>query len=91
MVRSLSQMVQTNPNGDWGVHSFAIVDEVDSILIDMARTPLIISAADAKPSERYHQANEIIKSLIKDTDYEIEEKYKNVTLTDLGIEELKDF
>ncbi|HOV97488.1 MAG TPA: preprotein translocase subunit SecA, partial [bacterium] len=85
MVRSLSQMVQTNPNGDWGVHSFAIVDEVDSILIDMARTPLIISAADAKPSERYHQANEIIKSLIKDTDYEIEEKYKNVTLTDLGI------
>ena len=85
MVRSLSQMVQTNPNGDWGVHNFAIVDEVDSILIDMARTPLIISAADAKPSERYHQANEIIKSLIKDTDYEIEEKYKNVTLTDLGI------
>ena len=85
MVRSLSQMVQTNPNGDWGVHNFAIVDEVDSILIDMARTPLIISAADAKPSERYHQANEIIKSLIKDTDYEMEEKYKNVTLTDLGI------
>jgi len=85
MVRSLSQMVQTNPNGNWGVHNFAIVDEVDSILIDMARTPLIISAADAKPSERYHQANEIIKSLIKDTDYEMEEKYKNVTLTDLGI------
>jgi preprotein translocase subunit SecA len=85
MVRSLSQMVQTNANGEWGVHNFAIVDEVDSILIDMARTPLIISAADAKPSERYHQANEIMKSLIKDTDYEIEEKYKNVTLTDLGI------
>jgi preprotein translocase subunit SecA len=85
MVRSLSDMVQTNPNGDWGVHNYAIVDEVDSILIDMARTPLIISTADSKPSERYHQANGIVKSLIKDTDYEVEEKYKNVTLTDLGI------
>ena len=85
MVRSLLEMVQTNPNGDWGVHNFAIVDEVDSILIDMARTPLIISTADAKPSDRYHQANSIIKSLIKDTDYEMEEKYKNVTLTDLGV------
>lgn len=85
MVRSLSDMVQTNPNGDWGVHNFAIVDEVDSILIDMARTPLIISAPDSKPSERYHQANGIVKSLIKDTDYEVEEKYKNVSLTDLGI------
>ncbi len=85
MVRSLSEMVQTNPNGDWGVHNFAIVDEVDSILIDMARTPLIISTADAKPSDRYHQANSIIKSLIKDTDYEMEEKYRNVTLTDLGV------
>lgn len=85
MARSLPEMVQTNHNGGWGVHNFAIVDEVDSILIDMARTPLIISTADAKPSERYHQANGIVKSLIKDTDYELEEKYRNVTLTDLGI------
>jgi len=85
MAPRLGDMVQTNPNGDWGVHTFAIVDEVDSILIDMARTPLIISAADSKPSERYHQANDIIRSLIKDTDYEVEEKFKNVTLTDLGI------
>jgi len=85
MVSRLDEMVQTNPNGDWGVHNYAIVDEVDSILIDVARTPLIISAADSKPSERYHQSNAIITSLIKDTDYEIEEKYKNVSLTDLGI------
>jgi len=84
MAPRLGDMVQTNPNGDWGVHTFAIVDEVDSILIDMARTPLIISAADSKPSERYHQANDIIRSLIKDTDYEVEEKFKNVTLTDFG-------
>ena len=85
MVARLDDMVQTNPNGDWGVHNFAIVDEVDSILIDVARTPLIISAADSKPSERYHQSNAIIKSLIKDSDFEMEEKFKNVTLTDLGI------
>jgi len=85
MVRSLKQMVQTNPNGDWGVHNYAIVDEVDSILIDVARTPLIISTADSKPSERYHEANRIMKSLVKDTDYEVEEKFRNVTLTDLGI------
>ena len=85
MARSLDQMVQTNPNGDWGVHNFAIVDEVDFILIDVARTPLIISAADTKPSDRYHDANRIMKTLVKGTDYEVEEKYRNVSLTDLGI------
>jgi len=85
MVRTLDQMVQTNPNGEWGVHNYAIVDEVDSILIDVARTPLIISAADSKPSERYHDADRIIKGLVKDTDYEVEEKFRNVALTDLGI------
>ena len=85
MVHSLPEMVQTNPIGEWGVHNFAIVDEVDSILIDVARTPLIISTADSKPSERYYEADKIVKSLAKGTDYEVEEKYKNVTLTDLGI------
>jgi len=85
MVRSLGSMVQTNPNGEFGVHNFAIVDEVDSILIDVARTPLIISAADAKPSSRYFDADRIVKTLAKNSDYEVEEKYKNVTLTDLGI------
>ncbi len=85
MTGRLGDMVQTNPNGDWGVHNFAIVDEVDSILIDVARTPLIISAADQKPSERYRQSNVIVKSLVKDSDYDLDEKYKNVTLTDLGI------
>lgn len=85
MTRLLEQMVQTCPSGQWGIHNYAIVDEVDSILIDVARTPLIISAADSKPSDRYHDANRIIKSLGKGTDYEVEEKYRNVTLTDLGI------
>ncbi len=85
MVRRLDDMAQTNANGEWGVHHFAIVDEVDSILIDVARTPLIISTSYAQPTERYHQAASIVKKLIKDSDYEIEEKYKNAFLTDLGI------
>jgi len=85
MVASLEEMAQTNAVGDWGIHNFAIVDEVDSILIDVARTPLIISAAYAQPTERYHQAASIVRQLIRDTDYEIEEKYKNAYLTDLGI------
>jgi preprotein translocase subunit SecA len=85
MARRLSDMVQTSPTGEWGVHNFAIVDEVDSILIDVARTPLIISTSDSKASERYHQASGIVSSLIKGTDYDVEEKFRNVTLTDLGI------
>ncbi|RJR27459.1 preprotein translocase subunit SecA [candidate division WWE3 bacterium] len=85
MVASLDQMVQTNPNGSWGEHYFAIVDEVDSILIDMARTPLIISTSDERSSERYAEADRIVKSLSKDTDYEVEEKFRNATLTDFGI------
>ena len=85
MVRSLEDMAQTNVIGEWGVHNFAIVDEVDSILIDVARTPLIISTSYAQPTERYHQAAGIVRQLIRDTDYEIEEKFKNAFLTDLGI------
>ncbi len=89
MVHSLKLMVQTNPRGDWGYHNFAIVDEVDSILIDVARTPLIISRSDAKPSERYLEASRIIKGLIKASDYAVEEKYRNATLTDLGIRKVE--
>jgi len=85
MVQRLDQMAQTNPVGDWGMHNFAIVDEVDSILIDVARTPLIISTRDSKPSERYYEADRIIKALAVNTDYEVEEKYRNASLTDLGI------
>ena len=85
MARQLQDMVQTNKNGEWGIHNFAIVDEVDSILIDIARTPLIISAASSQPTERYHQASQIVKQLAKDTDYEVEEKFRTAALTDLGI------
>src|SRR3989338_2154655 len=85
MVSRLNEVVQTNPNNNWGAHSFAIVDEVDSILIDVATTPLIISANAYKATDRYFEIATLVKNLIKDSDYEVEEKFKNVTLTDLGI------
>ena len=89
MARSFDDIVQTNPRGDFGVHHFAIVDEVDSILIDVARTPLIISTAHAQPTERYHEASRIVKTLLKGTDYEIDEKFRQVNLTDLGIRKVE--
>lgn len=85
MVRSLNETVQTNSRGGWGVHHYGIVDEVDSILIDVARTPLIISTSAAQPTERYHQADQIVKQLIKDQDFDVDEKFKSSSLTDLGI------
>lgn len=89
LARQLDTMSQTNPNGEWGAHNFAIVDEVDNILIDIARTPLIISSRDSKPTERYQEADRIVKGLAKDADYEVDEKYKNATLTDLGIRRIE--
>src|SRR5512134_751225 len=65
--------------------NFAIVDEVDNILIDEARTPLIISGPAEQSSERYYQVNRIIPRLTKETDYTIDEKHKNVTLTEEGV------
>ncbi len=85
MAYFLSDMSQTNPRGEWGRHYFAIVDEVDSILIDMARTPLIISTSSNEATERYRHANSIVRNLIKGTDYEVDEKFRSATLTDLGI------
>ncbi|MCQ3944857.1 MAG: preprotein translocase subunit SecA, partial [bacterium] len=70
-------------------HYFAIVDEVDSILIDEARTPLIISAPDAEPTDKYREYAAIVKTLIKDTDYDVDEKLKSATLTDYGIRRLE--
>lgn len=64
--------------------NFAIVDEVDSILIDEARTPLIISGASDESSDLYGQVNRVIANLIKDTDYEVDEKEKRATLTEAG-------
>ncbi len=66
--------------------SFAIIDEVDSILIDEARTPLIISGRGGKSSEMYSKANRFARRLVKDEDYEIDEKKRAINLTEKGIE-----
>ena len=66
-------------------HSFAIVDEVDSILIDEARTPLIISGPADDPTDKYYQINKIIPLLEKDKHFEIELKTKQPTLTETGV------
>lgn len=69
--------------------SYAIVDEVDSILIDEARTPLIISGQADDASERYQAVDSIIKN-VRPEHYEKDEKHKTVTLTDAGVEFVED-
>ncbi|CAH0156810.1 preprotein translocase subunit SecA [Peribacillus sp. Bi134] len=64
---------------------FAVIDEVDSILIDEARTPLIISGSAQKSAQLYIQANAFVKTLKKETDYTYDEKTKGVQLTEDGM------
>ena len=66
-------------------HHYAIVDEVDSILIDEARTPLIISSAAGDSEDFYIKFYQIAKQLKRDIDYAVDEKLKAITLTDVGI------
>ncbi|MFS8806626.1 preprotein translocase subunit SecA, partial [Synechococcus sp. R6-10] len=66
--------------------NYCIIDEVDSILIDEARTPLIISGQVARPSEKYLRAAQVARELIRDEHYEVDEKARNVILTDEGFE-----
>lgn len=66
-------------------HHYAILDEVDSILIDEARTPLIISGPVQEKSSDYRKFNRVIPRLKKEEDYEIDEKNKLVTLTEAGV------
>ena len=75
---ALAEMVQRD-------HHFAIVDEVDSILIDEARTPLIISGPSETSIELYQQVNELISDF-KTDDYESDEKARSATLTEIGVE-----
>ena len=65
-------------------HAFAIVDEVDSILIDEARTPLIISGQGEKSTELYDRVDAVVRTMKRDIHFEVEEKKKAVTLTDEG-------
>lgn len=78
MVLSYEHMVQRELN-------YAIVDEVDSILIDEARTPLIISGEADKPTDLYMRIAKFIPRMIKEEDYKVDEKAHLVTLTDQGI------
>ena len=78
MVQTLDEMVQRG-------HYYAIVDEVDSILIDEARTPLIISAPDTEPTDKYYKFAQLVEKLNSDTDYKIDEKAKSASLTEHGI------
>ncbi|MDU1443206.1 MAG: preprotein translocase subunit SecA [Clostridium cochlearium] len=71
--------------------NFAIVDEVDSILIDEARTPLIISGQGEKSTEFYKVADYFAKSLIKEEDFTVDEKANAVMLTDKGIEKAESY
>jgi preprotein translocase subunit SecA len=64
--------------------AYAIVDEVDSILIDEARTPLIISGASGESSQMYQICDKVIRRLEKGTDYEVDEKQRSVQLTESG-------
>ncbi len=69
--------------------NYCIVDEVDSILIDEARTPLIISGSLKESTERYFTIDKIIPHLDKGTDYEVNEKDRNVTLTEDGVHHIE--
>ncbi len=82
MVNDPSQMVQTD-------HFFAVIDEVDSVLIDEARTPHIISMPDATPSQKYYEYAHIVDKLTTEIDYKIDEKQRSAHLTDQGIEKIE--
>ena len=80
-------------------HQYAIVDEVDSILIDEARTPLIISGPSEESTDQYYRLDKIIPKLRRDIDYQVDEKHRTVTLTEegfgrcenlLGVDDLSD-
>ncbi len=72
-------------------HDFAIVDEVDSILIDEARTPLIISGPSEESTDKYYRIDKIIPRLRRDIDYQVDEKHRTVTLTEEGSARAEEF
>jgi preprotein translocase subunit SecA len=79
LARSVDEQVQTR-------RTFAVIDEVDSVLIDEARTPLIISGPAVGRKESYKQADEVAKALVKDTDFEVDIKDRHITLSEVGID-----
>lgn len=85
MVRNLGDLVQRREHP----YFYAIVDEADSILIDEARTPLIISQPDSEPTNKYYEYAKMVTTLEKSQDYQVDEKARSVTLTDLGVKRLE--
>ncbi len=82
MVRSSEELVQRD-------FHYAIVDEVDSVLIDEARTPHIISAPDAEPTQRYYEYAKLVEKLTAKLDYVVDEKLHTAHLTDHGVGKLE--
>jgi preprotein translocase subunit SecA len=68
---------------------YAIVDEVDSILIDEARTPLIISGPSEESTDKYYKINKVLPGLVRDRDFTVDEKARSVVLTDEGVEKVE--
>ncbi|MCX7737790.1 MAG: preprotein translocase subunit SecA [Hydrogenothermaceae bacterium] len=85
MVFSKEQMTQVKG------HHFAIVDEVDSILIDEARTPLIISGPSGEDVSIYYSSDAFVKGLTKDKDFIVDEKNKTAVLTEKGVEKAENY
>ena len=84
MVQKAEERVQRDLN-------YAIVDEVDSILIDEARTPLIISAPAEESTDRYYTFAQLVERLNENEDYNVDEKLRVSTLTEAGIEKMEDW
>ncbi|MGC8941936.1 MAG: preprotein translocase subunit SecA [Sulfurihydrogenibium sp.] len=85
MVFSKDQIVQVKG------HHYAIIDEVDSILIDEARTPLIISGPSGEDVSIYYMTDAFVKTLTKDEDYIVDEKNKTAVLTEKGVEKAEKY
>ncbi|MBX0311941.1 MAG: preprotein translocase subunit SecA [Sulfurihydrogenibium sp.] len=85
MVFSKDQMVQVKG------HHYAIIDEVDSILIDEARTPLIISGPSGEDVSIYYMTDAFVKTLTKDEDFIVDEKNRNAVLTEKGVEKAEKY
>ena len=82
MAQDVSQLVQRG-------YYFAIVDEVDSVLIDEARTPHIISAPESEPTQKYYEYAKVVEKLNAETDYKVDEKLKTVHLTEHGLAKIE--
>lgn len=83
LARTTDDVVQRLPAA--GGHAYAVVDEVDSILIDESRTPLIISSEAGDSDDFYRSFSQIARQLVRDEDYTVDEKFRAATLTDAGI------